>query len=174
MVLWFIGTSLLAMRWFFGDSAIDHRLVVAGALAPDVVYLLSGGAPVVHSLLGPVCILVAVMAITIGRRHARRRWLALPIGVFWHQVFDGAWTQPALLWWPFAGSASETGLPLSARPLWAIAVLELVGLAGCWWIWRTSGLARDAAVRAEFWRTGRIDRVVNRGPRRADPGNSTC
>ncbi len=174
MVLWFVGTSLVAMRWFFGDAAMDHRLVLAGALAPDAVHVLSGGAALAHSLVLPVCTLVAVMLITIGRRRARRRWLAVPIGLFWHQVFDGAWTQPALLWWPFGGSSADEVLPLSARPLWAIAVLELVGFAGCWWLWRTSGLSSDAAARAEFWRTGRIDPAANRRSRRGDPGDSTC
>ena len=75
MVLWFVGTSLVAMRWFFGDAAMDHRLVLAGALAPDAVHVLSGGAALAHSLVLPVCTLVAVMLITIGRRRARRRWL---------------------------------------------------------------------------------------------------
>ena len=174
MVLWFVGTSLVAMRWFFGDAAIDHRLVVAGALAPAAIHLLSGGAALAHSLILPACILVAVMLITIGRRRARRRWLAVPIGVFWHQVFDGAWTQPALLWWPFGGGSAETALSLSARPLWAIGVLEFVGLTGCLWLWRTSGLASDAAARAVFWRTGRIDPANKRGSGRTGPGDSTC
>ena len=174
MVLWFVGTSLVAMRWFFGDAAIDHRLVVAGALAPDLIHLLGGGAPVAHALMLPVCILAAVMLITIGRRGARRRWLAVPIGVFWHQVFDGAWMQPTLLWWPLGPIEARTVLPSLARPLWAIAVLELAGLAACWWLWRTSGLASDAVARAEFWRTGRIDPAANRGSGRTDPGDSTC
>ena len=50
MLLWFVATSLVAMRWCFGDPAIDHRLIVAGALLPDVLHAVTGGAPIVHSL----------------------------------------------------------------------------------------------------------------------------
>lgn len=166
MVLWFVATSLLAMRWFFGDAAIDHRLVVAGALAPDLIYLATAGSPIAHSLGLPVVGLVAVMVITIGRRRVRRRWLALPIGVFWHQVFDAAWAQPALFWWPLRGTAVETALPVAGRPLWMIAAMELVGLVGCWWLWRSTGLSDDATARAAFWRTGRLEPVVPRVLRR--------
>ena len=156
MLLWFVATSLLAMRWSFGDPAVDHRLIVAGALLPDVVYAASGGAPLTHSLLLPSAGLAIVMLATIGRRRARRRWLALPIGVFWHQLFDGAWLQPNLFWWPLGGVSVTTTLPLASRPLWLIAAMELAGLAGCWWVWRSAGFAHDPIRRADFWRAGRL------------------
>ena len=116
MLLWFVATSLLAMRWSFGDPAIDHRLIVAGALLPDVLYAASGGAPVTHSVLLPAAGLVAVMSATVGRRRARRRWLELPIGAFWHQLFDGAWLQPGLFWWPLGGLSAATALTVSRPP----------------------------------------------------------
>ncbi|WP_419841522.1 hypothetical protein [Candidatus Poriferisodalis sp.] len=156
MLLWFVATSLAAMRWTFADTAIDHRLIVAGALLPDVLHAAARGAPLAHSLVFPVCGLGVVMLATIGRRRPRRRWLALPIGVFWHQLFDGAWMQPSLLWWPFAGSTAATTLPLASRGVWLICVMELAGLLGCWWIWRSSDLSRDPQARARFWRTGRL------------------
>ena len=156
MLLWFVATSLAAMRWCFGDPAIDHRLVVAGALLPDALYLVSGGAAFAHSLALPVCGLTAVMLVTIGRRRARRKWLALPIGVFWHQVFDGAWVQPALFWWPFGGEIANGALPLTARPLWVTGLMELAGLAACWWIWRASAMAHSPTARSDFWRAGRL------------------
>ncbi len=163
MLLWFVATSLVAMRWCFGDPAIDHRLVVAGALLPDVLHAATGGAPFVHSLALPTCGLLAVMLLTVGRRRARRRWLALPIGVFWHQVFGGAWIQPALFWWPFAGDASDATFPLATRGIWLICAMELVGLIGCWWIWRSSGMAHDSMVRSNFVRAGRL--AYRSGPR---------
>ena len=156
MLLWFVATSLAAMRWTFGDPAIDHRLIVAGALAPDVLHAVSGGAPVMHSLALPVGGLIAVMLVTVGRRRARRRWLALPIGVFWHQLFDGAWLQSTLFWWPFGGDAADATFPLAARGIWLIATMELAGLAGCWWIWRASAMAHSPTARSDFWRTGRL------------------
>ena len=156
MLLWFVATSLVAMRWSFGDPAIDHRLIVAGALLPDVMHVATGGVPLAHALALPVCGLVAVMLLTVGRRRTRRRWLALPIGVFWHQVFDGAWMQPALFWWPVGGTAADVSLPLAARGVWWIGTMELVGLAGCWWIWRASGMADDRAARIDFVRAGRL------------------
>ncbi len=156
MLLWFVATSLAAMRWTFGDPAIDHRLIVAGALAPDVLHAVSGGAPVMHSLALPAGGLIAVMLVTVGRRRARRRWLALPIGVFWHQLFDGAWVQSTLFWWPFGGDAADATFPLSARAIWLIAMMELAGLAGCWWIWRASTMAHSPRARTDFWRTGRL------------------
>lgn len=156
MLLWFVATSLLAMRWSFGDPAIDHRLIVAGALLPDVLYAATGGASVTHSLTLPAAGLAAVMLATMGRRRARRRWLALPIGVYWHQMFDGAWTQPNLFWWPFGGVSAPTTLPLASRPVWLIVAMELAGFAGCWWVWRSAGLAQEPAKRADFWRAGRL------------------
>ena len=156
MLLWFVATSLLAMRWSFGDPAVDHRLIVAGALLPDVLHAATGGAALVHSLALPVCGLVAVMLLTVGRRRARRRWLALPIGVFWHQVFDGAWMQPALFWWPLGGDTAAATLSLAARGAWLIAAMELAGLVGCWWIWRASGMAADPTARTDFVRTGHL------------------
>ncbi|WP_419945659.1 hypothetical protein [Candidatus Poriferisodalis sp.] len=156
MLLWFVATSLLAMRWSFGDPAIDHRIIVAGALLPDVLYTASGGAPVTHSLMLPAAGLVAVMLVTMGRRRARRRWLALPIGVFWHQLFDGAWLQSDLFWWPVGGVSIATTLPLASRPVWLNVAMESAGIAGCWWVWRSAGFAQDPARRADFWRAGRL------------------
>lgn len=156
MLGWFVATSLVAMRWTFGDPAIDHRLIVAGALLPDVLHAATGGTPFAHSLALPACGLVAVMLLTVRRRRARRRWLALPIGVFWHQVFDGAWIQPALFWWPLGGDTAGTTLPLATRGIWLIGAMELAGLVGCWWVWRSAGMAHDSTARTDFVRTGRL------------------
>lgn len=172
MVLWFVSAPLLAMRWFFGDPAIDHRLIVAGALLPDVLHVATGGSPLLHSLALPVVGLVAVMLATVGRRRSRRRWLALPIGVFWHLVFDGAWVEPALFWWPVGGGDVGVALPLAQRPIWLIGIMELVGLIGCWWIWRSAGLAHNPAAQADFWKAGRLQ-PPTRPPRRSK-GEGAC
>lgn len=158
MLLWFVGGSLLIVWQVFRDPAIDHRLIVAGALLPDVVDL-PLSRPIAHTLVFSVALLVSVMLGTRGRRHARRRLLAVPIGTFVHLVLDGAWTHTAVFWWPFLGDRlPAVGLPSAARPLVVAVVLELAGLAALVWAWRRFGLA-DPARREAFVRRGRLAEV---------------
>ena len=56
-----------------------------------------------HSLAFSVALLVAVMAVTAGRKPQRKLLLGLPIGTFLHLVFDGAWATTDVFWWPFGG-----------------------------------------------------------------------
>ncbi len=167
MLIWFVATALVAMWFTFRDPAIDHRIVALGALVPDAVDIplsaLFGEESVwdragfAHALVIPVAVLVAVMLMTLGRRVARRRWLMLPIGMFWHLVFDGAWASPALFGWPFSAEALYTqGLPLAQRTLIANVAFEVVGVLLLVWLWRTWGL-KDQSRRSLFWNTGRLD-----------------
>lgn len=179
MLLWFVGTSMGAMWMTFRDPAIDHRVIVLGALLPDAVdvtvaWALSFGgsgfdatAGVMHALIAPVGLLGAVMLLTIGRRSARRRWLALPIGVFWHLVFDGAWTSAAVFGWPLVDPSGlhSHALFVASRPAWANVAMEIAGLALAVWLWRTWGLGRAGALR-HFVSTGRLGRT------QATPGSS--
>ncbi len=158
MVLWFAGMSLLAVWLVFRDPAIDHRLVMAGAILPDVVDGSTGGPWVLHSVLGSVVLLAAVMLGTVGRRRLRRRLIALPIGTFLHLVFDGAWGDTDSFWWPFTGGFGDGALPSIERG-WVSVVLEVVGLGVLAWAYRRFGLD-DATRRRVFVRTGRIDREV--------------
>ena len=82
MLLWFAGMSFLAVWVVFHDPAIDHRLVMAGAVLPDVVDGVTGGPWVLHSVLGSVALLTAVMLGTVHRRLLRRQLIALPIGIY--------------------------------------------------------------------------------------------
>ena len=158
MLLWFAGTAFLAVWLVFRDPAIDYRLVVAGALLPDVVDGLAAGKPwVAHSLLGAVGLLVAVMAGTHDRRLRRRRLLALPIGAFLHLVFDGAWLEAEVFWWPALGASFPGGrLPSLERGALAV-VLELAGLTILGWAWVRFRLG-EAERRRTFLRTGRLGR----------------
>ena len=164
MVLWFAGSALVAMWFTFRDPGIDHRLVVVGALLPDVVDAVSGGVWLLHTLLFPIAGLGLVMAATVGRRLLRRRLLAIPIGGFWHLLFDGVWRDSATFWWPVQGfSFGDVALPVVERG-WALnVVLEMVGLMALLWIGGRFGLA-DASRRSEFLRSGRVDRSLT------DPG----
>lgn len=160
MLLWFAGMSLVAMWVVFRDPAIDHRLVIVGAVLPDILDAFWGGAAVGHTLAFAVVLLFAVMGITVGRRSLRRRLLAVPIGWFFHLVFDGAWSDTSLFWWPVDGlSFGSSPLPAFDRPLGVTLLMELAGIVGLVWAYRRFGLS-DATRRSEFARSGRIDRAL--------------
>jgi len=161
VVLWFAGTAFLAVWLIFRDPAFDYRLVIVGALLPDVVDAAFGGAALLHSVVGSIVLLVVVMVVTIGRRSLRRHLIALPIGTFLHLVFDGAFTTSQAFWWPLAGgSLAEHPLPVTGRGWWNL-LLEAIGLVILVWAWRRFGLA-DARRRRRFLREGRLDPALVR------------
>ncbi|MGH9004584.1 MAG: hypothetical protein ACRDYV_15780, partial [Acidimicrobiia bacterium] len=153
VILWYAGMALAIVWNVFRDPAVDHRLVVAGALVPDAIDVLAGHPAFFHALVAPVTALTLVMLTTRGRRVTRRRLLALPIGMFIHLVLDGTWTRGEVLWWPFLGSSFPDG---SLWPRLGLALVEEVagGLA-LWWFVRRFGLT-DPARRRTFLRTGRL------------------
>jgi hypothetical protein len=159
VVLWFVGTSVLAVQWVLRDPRFDYRVLVLGVLLPDLVDGLFGGARVLHTLLGSVVLLAGVMLCTIGRRETRRRWLALPIGTFLHLVLDGAFRRTEVFWWPASGWGFDGArLPVVERGWWNL-LLEAVGLVLCVIIWRRAGL-RDPERRTALWRRGELTTVV--------------
>lgn len=152
---WFLGAVSVAVWFVFRDDRLDHRVLAAGAVAPDIVDGATGGAWIAHSVTASVVLLVVVMVATIGRRDMRRRWLALPIGTFLHLVFDGAFADTAAFWWPFTGfTTGDAALPSVARGWWNVP-LEIAGLAMIAFIANRHGLT-DASRRREFMRTGRL------------------
>jgi len=156
VIFWFAGTSFLAVWLIFRDPALDHRLVIVGALLPDVVDGITGGPGVLHTVFGSVLLLAVVMLATIGRRHLRRHLIALPIGTFLHLVFDGAWGDDHTFWWPFNGSLGD-GQLLSVQRGPIDIVLELVGLGILVWAYRRFRL-NEPERRRTFLRTGRLGR----------------
>jgi hypothetical protein len=157
VLLWFAGGSFLAVWIVFRDPAIDHRLVMAGALLPDVVDAPTGGPWVAHTLLASVVLLTAVMLGTRGRRQLRRQLLALPIGTFLHLVLDGVWDRAEVFWWPLLGSGfGDAALPSIERGWWNVP-LELAGLAVLVWAWRRFRLD-EPERRNRFLHTGRLSR----------------
>lgn len=157
MLLWFAGGSFLAVWLVFRDPAVDHRLVVAGAVLPDLVDLPSGGPWIAHTVLASVVLLLGIMLATKGRRLLRRQLLALPIGTFLHLVLDGAWTDTETFWWPAFGLDLGGGrLPSVERGALNV-VLELAGLAILVWAWRRFRL-REPARRRQLLRSGRLGR----------------
>lgn len=160
MLLWFAGMSLVLAWNVFRDPALDHRLVVLGAVLPDLVEIPAGRAGPLHALLGATGVLAMVMIATVGRRLLRRRLLALVIGMFFHLVLDGVWATSDVFWWPLSGLAlGDTQVPALERGPGLTAVLEVAGLAALVWAWFRFGLG-DSGRRTRFVRTGRVDRTL--------------
>jgi hypothetical protein len=159
VILWHAGLAMAIVWNVFRDPAIDHRLLVAGALIPDAIDLAWGRPAAAHTLLAPVAVLTVVMLATRGRRILRRRLLALPIGMFLHLVLDGVWTSTALLWWPFFGTAFPDGHLLHPWPL--VVLEELAGAwAIGWFVWHF-GL-NDPQRYRHVIRSGRLPAPIER------------
>jgi membrane-bound metal-dependent hydrolase YbcI (DUF457 family) len=159
VILWPAGVALALVWLVFRDPAFDYRLVVVGAVLPDLVDAPFGGARVAHTLVASVSLLAAVMLLTRHRRRARRSLLALPIGTFAHLVADGMWAGTATFWWPFSGRALTAPLPALDHGLAVLVLEELAGALVVAWCWRRFSLD-DAAVRRTFLRTGHLPRDI--------------
>ncbi len=155
MLLWFIGTSFIAVWFVFRDDQFDYRVLALGAVIPDVIDGLARQSWVMHSVLSPIVVLVAVMAIARRGSVRRRRWLALPIGMFLHLVFDGAFNNTKNFWWPLTG-ISFADKPLPSFDRWGLnLILEFAGAAMLLWTWKTNNMSSPAA-RERFLRTGQL------------------
>ena len=158
MLLWFVGVALVLTWAVFHDPAIDHRVLIAGALLPDLVDAPFGGARVAHTVTASAALLVVVMLATRGRRHARRRWLALPIGTFVHLLADGVWSDKTTFWWPFLGGHLNQPLPSFDHAAAVVILEELAGLAAVVWFARRFRLTAAGPARQAFVHTGRLPR----------------
>lgn len=154
MFFWFLGTAVGAVWYVFRDPRFDYRLLLMGALLPDIIDVPVGQARWAHSVTFAIVVLTVVMLATFGRRPVRRTLLGLPIGILLHLVFDGVWTSTAVFWWPFTGSWGDVAVPSLDRGWWNLA-LEAIGLALIVWIVRSFDL-RSAAQRRQFVRTGHL------------------
>jgi hypothetical protein len=148
MFLWFLGTAILTVHFVFTDPRFDYRLLLVGAILPDVIDVPFGQARWAHSLTVAVGVLVAVMLATAGRKPIRRLLLGLPIGLLLHLVWDGAFAATKVFWWPFSGSWGDNQVPSLERG-WLNVLMEVAGAAMLVWVWRTFGLA-DADRRRRF------------------------
>jgi hypothetical protein len=155
MFFWFIGTAILSVWFVFRDPAFDYRTLVIGALLPDIIDGIWGGARAFHSVTASVAVLVVVMLSTIGRRPIRKRLLAIPIGMFLHLIYDGAFNNTKVFWWPFSGlSFSGDRLPVVDRGMLNIG-FEIVGLLLCAFAWKKFHLS-DPIRRKNFLKSGTL------------------
>jgi len=125
MLFWFIGTSVASVWTVFRDPKFAYRWVIVGSLIP------------VFSVVTVVGVLIAVMLLTIGRnatqKAARKNFLALTIGLFMHLVFDGAFLDTKMFWWPLAGLTTDGyAIPFAERGFLNIP-FEIVGVALIMW-----------------------------------------
>jgi len=92
---------------------MDLRVLLFGAMVSDLIdkpigsilftdYFMTGRI-YAHTLVFGVVVLIAVMAFTRRGTSTRKRWMALPIGVFFHLLLDMP-LEAELLWWPFLGT----------------------------------------------------------------------
>jgi membrane-bound metal-dependent hydrolase YbcI (DUF457 family) len=158
VLLWFVGPSILAVWAIFRSPGADYRFVAVGSLIP-LVELPLGSPRLLHSVTGAALAMTAAMVLARGQRLRQRQLLGLAIGMLLHLVLDGAWTDAEAFWWPFLGTAWSTAeLPeLGRGPL--NLLLELAGLASCWWGYRRFRLD-EPERRSAFIRTGRVGRDI--------------
>jgi membrane-bound metal-dependent hydrolase YbcI (DUF457 family) len=150
--------SFLGVFVVFRDPAIDHRLVMLGAVTPIAVDLVTPGYAPAHTLLGAVLLFVLVIVVTRKRRNLRRRLIGFSIGVFFHLILDLTWTREVLFWWPLLGTEVDTpGFGAYDRPISVLLIMEVVGAAVLIWAYRRFGLS-DTALREDFMRTGHLDK----------------
>ena len=155
MFFWFIGTAVLSVWFVFRDPAFDHRTLVIGALLPDFIDAIWGGSRGFHSVTASVAMLVAIMLATIGRRPIRKRLLAIPIGMFLHLIYDGAFNDTQVFWWPFTGlSFSDDRLPVVDRGMLNIG-FEIAGLLMCAFAWKKFRLG-EPQRRQNFLKSGTL------------------
>ncbi len=175
VIAWHLGAAVFLFRWIFRDPKVDVRFLAAGALLPDAVDLPVGtllladrystGELWFHSLLAPTVVVGVVLAMTRrGRR--RRAWMALAVGMFFHLLVDGMWTQAQTFLWPFFGFGFPGGLFPYWDGAWARAmgdpirwILEGVGVVYLIALWRRSGLS-DPDRRRQLVVDGRLPGVA--------------
>jgi len=157
VLFWPAGVALGLVWLVFRDPAFDYRIVVVGALLPDLLDAPFGGARLAHTLVAAVVVLTVVMLATRGHRHARRSLLAVPIGMFAHLLADGMWARTEAFWYPAFGGPLSGRLPALDHGLAVLVVEELAGFLVVAWCWQRFRLS-DPTVRGRFLRTGHLPR----------------
>jgi hypothetical protein len=130
-----MASAILTIAWVFKDPRFDYRLLAVGAVLPDIIDWPTGWR-LMHSVLTSIVLLALVMLASLGRKPYRKLLLGLPIGTFLHLVFDGAFANTEMFWWPIGGwEFSSDALPVVTRGWWN-APLEIIGAIALWMWWQ--------------------------------------
>jgi inner membrane protein len=167
MLFWHLGVTAAVVYATLGRRRIDYRVVLLGALLPDLIDVPLGrfllrdryGA---HHLWGHTLLLVVVLSLVVMlflRGETARRWFVLPMAALIHLGLDAMWSHPVAFYWPLFG----TGFPREALGPWWHGLLrpveilkELVGLALLAYLVIGHDL-QDRDHRREFLRSGRLE-----------------
>jgi membrane-bound metal-dependent hydrolase YbcI (DUF457 family) len=172
MILWHLGGTVFLVRYAFRDPNMDLRLLLVGALLPDLIDKPLGrvfhaggyenGHLWGHTLLFSAVLMIIILAATKPRSPMRRMWFPLAVGSLFHLVLDGMWASAETFLWPFLGTDFTAGEPGNlgdaiANSLgnpWIVAG-EVVGLVYLAWLWRRARLT-EPEYRRLFARSGRL------------------
>lgn len=177
MLFWHAGASIAIARYTFRDDRMDLRMLVLGALLPDLIDTPIGLAffdslrsvrLITHGLILAAVVMVAVV-ISTRRGRPRKRWMPLAIGLLLHVLLDAMWLNPETLWWPLLGWDFSTPGATSASAYaqavltdWRVWMTEVAGFLYLAYLWSAAGMA-DGSTRRTFLRTGRVDVPIDGG-----------
>jgi hypothetical protein len=166
MLLWHLGVIAAIVYATLGRRRIDYRVVLLGALLPDLIdvpvgrWLLRDRYGAQH-LWGHTLLLVVVLSLVVMlflRGDAARRWFVLPMAALIHLGLDAMWSHPVAFYWPLFGQFPREAI----GPWWhsllrpATVVKELVGLGLLAYLFVGHDL-QDRSHRREFLRTGKLE-----------------
>jgi hypothetical protein len=154
VVLWFVAAAVASVWMVFRDPRFDYRPLIVGALLPDIVDVWTTDVKPLHSVTVAMGGLVVIMLATIGRRRLRKILLAVPIGMMLHLVFDGAFADTDVFWWPLTGASGTAEIPAVERGWWNLA-LEAAG-AGVIALGISRFGLRERTRRRQFLATGHL------------------
>ena len=166
MLFWHLGVTAAIVYATLGRRRIDYRVVLLGALLPDLIdiplgrFLLRDRYGTQH-LWGHTLLLVVVLSLVVMlflRGDTARRWFVLPMAALIHLGLDAMWSHPVAFYWPLFGpfprEAIGPVLHSLLRP--ATIVEELVGLGLLTYLFVGHDL-QDRGHRREFLRTGKLE-----------------
>ncbi len=180
MLFWHAGATIAIARYTFRDDRMDLRMLLLGALLPDLIdtpigLIFYGRLHSVrlftHSLLFAAVVMLAVVRLT-RRGRPRKMWMPLAIGLLLHLLLDAMWLDPETLWWPLlgwgfspAGAGDVSGYIGSVLSDWKMWLGEALGLVYLTYLWFAAKLA-DPEKRKTLLHTGRVDVPIE--------GEATC
>ncbi|MGH2767352.1 MAG: metal-dependent hydrolase [Actinomycetota bacterium] len=111
MLFWHLGVTVAVIFVTLGRRRIDYRVVLLGAILPDLIDKPVGriffessfetSRLFGHTLLFPLALLLGIQILL--REERARRWFVLPIAALVHVGLDGMWGDPITLFWPLFG-----------------------------------------------------------------------